>query len=90
MARKLTNEENETHTLQHLENGKKTEKKKKWNMRYTNCRTWKKARNCKKKVQNEKCTLQDLEYGEKSEIVEKEKCTLQDLQNGKRTDKRGE
>ena len=29
-----------------------------------------------KNVKNEKCTLKDLEYGEKTEITENEKYTL--------------
>ena len=35
-----------------------------------------------KDVKNEKCTLQDLEYGEKTENVENEKHTLQDVKYG--------
>ena len=40
-----------------------------------------------KNVKNEKCTLQDLEYGEKTKNTENEKYTLQDVkyceENGK-------
>ena len=35
-------------------------------IRYIHCRTWNMARNTEK-GENEKCTLQDLEYGEKTE-----------------------
>ena len=35
-----------------------------------------------KDVKNEKCTLYDLEYGEKTENVENEKHTLQDVKYG--------
>ena len=40
--------------------------------------TWDMARNTEN-VKNEKCTLQDLEYGEKPENRFNEKCTLYDL-----------
>ena len=33
-------------------------------------------------TENEKCTLQDLEYGEKMKITENEKYTLQDVKYG--------
>ena len=35
-----------------------------------------------KNVKNEKCTLQDMEYGEKTENHENEKYTLQDVKYG--------
>jgi hypothetical protein len=35
------------------------------NETHTHCRTWNMARN-PKNVENEKCTLQDLEYGKKT------------------------
>ena len=37
-----------------------------WKMRHKHCRTWNMARTLKN-VKNEKCTLQDLDYGEKTE-----------------------
>ena len=39
-------------------------------MRNAQCRTWNMARNTEN-VKNEKCTLQDLEFGEKSEKCRK-------------------
>ena len=35
-------------------------------------------------MKNEKCTLKDLEYGEKTE-----KCTLKDLEYGEKTENHG-
>ena len=58
MAKTLTNEENETHTMQDLEYGKKPENLGKGK---THCR--KKL----KQVENETHTLQDMEYVEKPE-----------------------
>ena len=46
-------------------------------------RTWDMARNTEN-VKNEKCTLQDREYGEKPENRFNEKCTLYDLEYGKK------
>ena len=42
---------------------------------------WNMARNTQK-GDNDECTLQDLEYGEKTE-----KCTQQDLEMGRETEK---
>ena len=46
-------------------NNNKKKGKKKWKMRHKHCITWNMARN-KKKVNNEKCTQKNLEYGEKT------------------------
>ena len=40
-----------------------------------------------KNVEYDKCTLQDLEYGKKTENVENEKDSLQDLEYGNKTEK---
>jgi hypothetical protein len=45
-----------------------------WKMRHTNGRTWKMARNTEK-GKNEKCTLQDLEYGDETD--QQGKCQTQ-------------
>ena len=37
-----------------------------------------------KNMKNEKCTLQDLEYGEKTEHMEKVKHMLQDMKYGRK------
>ena len=43
-----------------------------------------------KNVENEKCTLQNLEYGEKTlKNEENKKCTLQDMEYGEKTEKCG-
>ena len=42
-----------------------------------------------KNVENEKCTLQDLEYGKESKNQESETQTLQDLECGEKFSKRG-
>ena len=47
-------------------------------MRNGHFRTWDMARNTEN-VKNEKCTLQDREYGEKPENRFNEKCTVYDL-----------
>ena len=39
-------------------------------------------------MKNDKCTLKDLEYGKKTENVEKEKHTLEDLNIEEITEKR--
>ena len=64
MTRKLKNLEYETHTMQDLENGNKTEKT--WKMRCTHYMTWNMARNSEKR---EKCEIhkQDLGSGDKTE-----------------------
>jgi hypothetical protein len=50
-------------------------------MRKVHCKTWNMVRNKKKreKVQNEKCTLKNLEYGEKGSIMENEKHGVYDV-----------
>ena len=42
------------------------ENRKTWKMRNKKCMTWNMARKVKNE-ENEKCSLQDLEYGEKTE-----------------------
>ena len=39
-------------------------------------------------LENEKCPLQDMEYGKKTENHENEKHTLEDLKNDEITEKR--
>ena len=39
-----------------------------------------------KKWENEKCTLQDMEYGKKIQNKKNEKYTLQDLEYGEETE----
>ena len=48
--------------MQDQDSGKKTEKT--WKMVHKHCMTWKR-REALKNLKNEKCTLQDLQYGEK-------------------------
>ena len=50
-------------------------------MRNAQHRTWNIARELKN-VEKEKRTLQDLEYGKKTEITENEKYTLYDMKYG--------
>ena len=57
-------------------------------MRHTHCRTWNMAKKFKN-AENEKCTMQDLEYGEKTENVENEKCALYALEYWEKAEKRG-
>ena len=53
-------------------------------MRNSHCLMWNMAKN----VENEKCTLQDLDFEEKKpKNVENEKCTLQDLDFEEKTKK---
>ena len=42
-----------------------------------------------KNLKNEKCTLQELEYGEKTENHRNEKYTLQDVKYARKTEKGG-
>ena len=42
-----------------------------------------------KNMENENCTLQDLEYGKKLRNVENEKCTRQDLEYSEITEIQG-
>ena len=42
-----------------------------------------------KNVKNEKCTLKDLEYGEKTEYNENQKYTLQNVKYGEESEKGG-
>ena len=57
-------------------------------MRKTQCWIGSMARKLKK-VESEKHTLQELEYGEKTDQKEKQKKTLQDLEYGQKFDKGG-
>ena len=67
--------------MQYLDFGEKTEKT--WKMRQNNAwpGIWQETL---KKLKNENCTLQDLEYGEKTDIEEKEKLTQQDMKYGEK------
>jgi len=83
MARKLKIMENVKYPLDHLKNDEITEKRKKWDMhtlgpgiwrenwtwlkmRNIHLTTWKMTKSLKN-MKNEKCTLHDLGYGEKTE-----------------------
>ena len=65
-------------------------------MRHKHGLTWNMARNTQKRenekcmflknVENEKCTLQDMEYGKKIQNKKNEKYTLQDLEYGEETE----
>ena len=55
-------------------------------MRNAYCSSWimaKKKKNLKN-VENEKCTLQDMEYGKKTENLKNQKSTLQDQNMAKK------
>ena len=67
MVRDLINLKNETHSIEDLEYGKESGKM--WKMRHTHCRTGNMARNTKN-MKYEKCTLQDLDFEEKTKKFE--------------------
>ena len=52
-------------------------------MRNAHSLTWNMAKTLKN-MENEKCTLQDPEYGKKMKKLENVKCTLYDLKYGER------
>ena len=56
-------------------------------MRNTHFRTRNMAWKTEKKCKIQKCPLQDMEYGKKTEIMENEKHPLDDLKNDETTKK---
>ena len=64
MVRKLKIMENHKHTLQDLKYGKNSVKRDKWEMQTVGPVIWHET---VKNVKNEKCTMQDLEYVNKTD-----------------------